>query len=368
MISDMSKSTKQFQAWIDKVCEANESVVKSFNALNTFGLISVTIFIILITAMLGVNKLVLFTYVLPLLGFGIAYYLNSKKLFGHGLFIVYCVSLIHGSIVVISYDYQFLELIYILIAIIPLLPFDNLNSLRIMYLLGFLSFNLFGFHFKNYSFFEIFSWPKSILIYFLLMNTVLIVLFQFFIGYKKNSLKYRLAIKNKNKEIEEQNELIKLNTKMLILSEKEKHNLELAGKQKDVEVLHINNHLKISMKNDLIKELQKVKKNEANIGNGIQSIILKLKHQIEEEKKIDLIQNNIDVVGSDFNDRIKQQFPDVTKSEIELLVYIKLKLSNKQIAIQNNTSPNSINVALHRLKTKCQFETTNELKEFVEAF
>lgn len=47
---------------------------------------------------------------------------------------------------------------------------------------------------------------------------------------------------------------------------------------------------------------------------------------------------------------------------------LKLKMSNKQIAIHKNTSPNTINVALHRLRAKCHFETTTELKDFIEGF
>ena len=74
-----------------------------------------------------------------------------------------------------------------------------------------------------------------------------------------------------------------------------------------------------------------------------------------------------DIITSDFHIRIKQHFPDLGRSEIELLS-IKLKLSNKQIAIQRNTSPNTINVALHRLKLKCNFDSTNDLKEYIVEF
>ncbi len=171
-----------------------------------------------------------------------------------------------------------------------------------------------------------------------------------------------------NKEIQDQNDLIKLNTKMILKLENDNHEIELDCKKKDLEVLNINNQLKIKMKEDLIKELKTLKRNKSDIDTGIQSVILKLKRQIDEETKIDLLHANIDVVGSDFNERIKQQFSDLTKSELELLAYIKLKLSNKQIAIQKNTSPNTINVALHRLKSKCNFDTSSALRSHIEGF
>ena len=185
--------------------------------------------------------------------------------------------------------------------------------------------------------------------------------------------KSKIEVKNKellnlNTEIQGQNDLIQLNTKMIIKFEHERVEMELACKQKDVELLHMNNQLKIKMKDDLIKELQTLKKKKSDIVHGLQSIINKLKYQIDEETKIDLLQNNLEIVGSDFNERIKQQFPDLSKSEIELLSFIKLRLSNKQIAIQRDTSPNTINVALHRLKTKCNFDSTNDLKNYVEGF
>jgi len=33
-----------------------------------------------------------------------------------------------------------------------------------------------------------------------------------------------------------------------------------------------------------------------------------------------------------------------------------------------NESPNSINVALHRLKQKCKFESTIDFKKYIEGF
>ncbi len=344
----------------------DEGVAPTFNKLNTVAFIGVILYVVCINFILGFNRIVVITAIVPFIGFILGYYLNYKKLYGLGLLIVAVVSFFHESIVVYSYDVQYLEIAYLFIVIIPVFPLDNLNLLRILYITGYIGFLLFGFHFNNYNLIEIIQWPKSILIYFILMNTVFIVLYQFLISYKKTGLKNRLEILSKNNEIQEQNDLLQLNTKMIIQFEHEKHALELSNKQKDLELLNINNQLKIKMKDDLIKDLQIIKKSKSDTGSGIQSIINKLKHQIEEESKIDLLQKNVDEVGSDFNNRIKQQFPDLSVSEIELLSFIKLKLNNKQIAIQRNTSPNTINVALHRLRQKCNFETTMDLKSFIE--
>lgn len=310
----------------------------------------------------------MFTAIIPIAGFILSYYLNNKNLHGEGLLIVVALSWCHVSLVVSAYDAQFLEVLYLFIAFVPLFPFDNLKLIKLSYLLSYLAFIFVGFHLKKYNLFEIIQWPVSVRIYFVLMNLVFIILFQFLLAYKKRILEFRSSIINKNKEIQEQNELIKLNTKMIIKFKNEKHDLELTNKQKDVEILHINNQQKIKMKNSLIKDLMKLKKNKADYETGIQLIISKLKHQADEESKLNLLQNNLDIVGADFNLRIKQKFPILSKTDIELLSLLKLKLNNKQIAIQRNTSPNTINVAFHRLKQKCNFDSTNDLKRFIEEF
>ena len=364
----MKKSFKQLGHQINSACVIDEGVSPVFNKLNTIAFIGVILYITFVNVTLGFSKIVVLTAIAPLIVFLLGYYMNYKKYYGLGLLIVEIVSLFHASIVVYSYDAQYLEIMYLFIAIIPLFPIDNLKLLRILYLLSYLCFLIFGFHLKQYNLFEIAQWPVSILIYFVLMNAVFIVLYQFLIAYKKNSLKSRYEILSKNKEIQDQNDLIQLNTKLMIKFEHEKHEMELANKQKDMELLNLNNQLKIKMKNDLIKDLQKLKKSKNDNDVSIQSIINKLKHQIDEESKIDLLHNNINEVGSDFNERLKKHFHELSGSEIELLSFIKLKLSNKQIAIQKNTSPNTINVAFHRLKQKCNFETTNDLRSFIEEF
>jgi tetratricopeptide (TPR) repeat protein len=199
---------------------------------------------------------------------------------------------------------------------------------------------------------------------FILMFILALVVLRSFLQKRKAN---RILATQKN-EIENQNKLIKLNTKIIIKHEHDKHELELANKQKDMELLNINNQLKIKMKNGLIKDLTNIKKSESDIEKGIQKIINKLKRQVDEESKIDLIQKNVDEIGSDFINRLKQQFPDLSGLEIELLSFVKLKLSNKQIATQRNANPNAVNVALHRLKQKYNFESTNDLKKFIEEF
>lgn len=80
------------------------------------------------------------------------------------------------------------------------------------------------------------------------------------------------------------------------------------------------------------------------------------------------MQNSIDIVGSEFNIKIKERFPEHSKSEIELISLIKLKLSYKQIAVHKNTSQNTNNAAFQRLRNNSGFESMNEFGSFIEGF
>ncbi|MCT4645262.1 MAG: LuxR C-terminal-related transcriptional regulator, partial [Carboxylicivirga sp.] len=67
----------------------------------------------------------------------------------------------------------------------------------------------------------------------------------------------------------------------------------------------------------------------------------------------------IDQVNSEFEEKLKERFPKLTKSEIEILGYIKLKLSTKEIANTRKVSPTTVKVTKHRINKKLAEEGTS---------
>ncbi|MCT4643989.1 MAG: hypothetical protein N4A74_03305, partial [Carboxylicivirga sp.] len=117
--------------------------------------------------------------------------------------------------------------------------------------------------------------------------------------------------------------------------QKEKDYLEfsLTHKKNDLSRVIIDNRLRQSFKAEILEKLKHIyKSQDETIKTQLGSFIADLNIQFDADKKRGQLQENIDQVNSEFEEKLKERFPKLTKSEIEILGYIKLKLSTKEIA------------------------------------
>ncbi len=73
-------------------------------------------------------------------------------------------------------------------------------------------------------------------------------------------------------------------------------------------------------------------------------------------------------VNSSFFQRLKNQFPDLTQSDLKLCALISLNLSMKEMAELMGISPESVKMARHRLRKKLNLVTEENLTEFLASF
>ncbi|MCG8696408.1 MAG: LuxR C-terminal-related transcriptional regulator, partial [Bacteroidales bacterium] len=141
--------------------------------------------------------------------------------------------------------------------------------------------------------------------------------------------------------------------------QKEKDYLEysLTHKKNDLSQVIIDNRLRQSFKAELLEKLKLIyKNNDNNIKSQLGSFIADLNIQFDADEKRSQLQENIDKVNSEFEEKLKERFPQLTKSEIEILGYIKLKLTTKEIANIRKVSPNTVKVTKHRINKKLEKE------------
>ncbi len=144
--------------------------------------------------------------------------------------------------------------------------------------------------------------------------------------------------------------------------QKEKDYLEfsLTHKKNDLSKVIIDNRLRHSFKADLLEKLKLIyKSNDEAIKSRLASFIADLNIQFDADDKRSQLQENIDKVNSEFEEKIKERFPNLTKSEIEVLGYIKLKLSTKEIANIRKVSTTTVKVTKHRINKKLAEEGTS---------
>ncbi len=94
---------------------------------------------------------------------------------------------------------------------------------------------------------------------------------------------------------------------------------------------------------------------------------LEILGQANIDKELSVISNNIESLNREFYVKLKSKFPNLSKTELKLCGYIKLNMSNLQIAQAQNVEPSSIKVSRYRLKKKMGLTSDQNLEHFIQS-
>ena len=173
-----------------------------------------------------------------------------------------------------------------------------------------------------------------------------------------------------NKELASHNQHLEAEvarrTQELIEVEKKNYELELDKKGRDVAMLSANNMVQSQQQQNLIEELKKIGSTEQDIKRNIKTIISRLKNQYASGEKLQVLQGDLDKINAGFYDRLKERYPQLSKSDIELCAYLKLQMSSKEIADLRRTTLNTVNVARYRLRKKLEISGQTDLVVFMQ--
>lgn len=201
----------------------------------------------------------------------------------------------------------------------------------------------------------------SLFIYFV-GTLLLFVCYQVLNNYLVSENRYRKDILEQKDKIEEQNEELIMQQESILTLEKEKNKKEIELKQKDLESLQETNRLKLKIRQNTIADLQAIKSGPSTM-KDIKAIILKLNQHIDSEMKIEKIQQDMEVVNSQFNEKLIIEYPQLTKTEREICSYIKLGLSSKEMAALRISNVNAIDVSKARIRKKMNINSSDELSK-----
>ena len=167
------------------------------------------------------------------------------------------------------------------------------------------------------------------------------------------------------------------NTNRLLTEEKVKTNeqekrllgIELENKKKDLADMAIS----LSQKQEWATELnQHLLIIESSKGNKRSRELIKLKDNVRSQiyvnKQTDLLRENIDALCTEYYEKLREEFPSLTKTEIKLCSFIRLKLSIAQIAHLQHIDTASVVVGRYRLKKKLGLGTDENLDKFLQSF
>ena len=160
----------------------------------------------------------------------------------------------------------------------------------------------------------------------------------------------RIRKNNQIKEAQLNKEIINLNS-------------EVSTKKEEVNQLLTETLIHLRTKEKLAEDLSKLSKEEEGV--SLRSIIADLKADKLEDSKIVILKQNIETLNYDFLKTLKNQHPNLTKTDIEVCSFIKIGLSRKEISNLRKTSIDAIKSTRFRLKKKLNLNRKDSLDEYI---
>nr|WP_299381087.1 hypothetical protein [Allomuricauda sp.] len=145
--------------------------------------------------------------------------------------------------------------------------------------------------------------------------------------------------------------------------------LRLENKKKDLTDMALSLHQKQQWAKELDDQMKIVKSERGyKRSRELKKLQVEISRNVYVDNKLKLIQQNMDVLSHAFFAKLKGQFPDLTKSENKLCSFIKLGLTNVQIAQLQNVAPSSVRISRYRLKKKLKLSPEESLDVFIQEF
>lgn len=118
---------------------------------------------------------------------------------------------------------------------------------------------------------------------------------------------------------------------------------------------------------ELKAELKKLKHiPEKERERKIKELTLSVQQNIQMQQDLETFQQSVNQNSKDFYDKLKINFPDLTKREVRLCALLRLDLSTKEIAALNNVSTRAVEMGRYRLRKKLNLDPKDNIIEFLQ--
>lgn len=134
-----------------------------------------------------------------------------------------------------------------------------------------------------------------------------------------------------------------------------------------VKQLEVDNKMRFHFKEELLNKIKTIKsKSTINDLKTYKSLIIDLQSQIDTEKRLDNFNDNSNEKNHQLGRVLSEQFPALTKTELEICDLITLNLSNKEIMNIRNSSLASVKSSRYRIRKKMNIPKGIEIGNFIK--
>jgi tetratricopeptide (TPR) repeat protein len=183
----------------------------------------------------------------------------------------------------------------------------------------------------------------------------------------RNDVKKKKELLQKKEElhkIKEQLAETELRNKQL---ESEQLQRELGHKKQDLTNFAIDITRKNEFSEELLEKLKDLKKgSEEERAAKVSELIVSATLHLQVNEELSDFQRNVEIVNSDFFNKLNESFPNLTQNDKSLCGLIRLNLSSKEIAALKNISARSVEMGRYRLRKKLGLQPEEAIHYFLD--
>ncbi len=122
-----------------------------------------------------------------------------------------------------------------------------------------------------------------------------------------------------------------------------------------------------SLLKDLTKSIEEIRcyKDSFQMKKALYKLKSHLEYKLDEDHCWETFESHFNLVQSDFYQRIKSQYTNLSITDLELCAYLRMEMCNKDIANQLNISVRGVETRRYRLKKKLQLAKNQNLVSFL---
>lgn len=207
---------------------------------------------------------------------------------------------------------------------------------------------------------------SGIMLFIFILSLLLIIMY--YLHKRKINKEQRVL---QYKFVKEQRELLREKTieneKRIIQLKNESLKTEVKLKSKQL----ANTAMALVKKNESIQDIKKeIIQHKSGFDNtySFRKLLKKLDDSIGHEDEWEIFEYNFNQVHEEFFNKLKAQFPELTHKDLKICAYIKMNLSNKEIAPLMNISVRGVETHRYRLKSKLNLEIDNTVTDYLRNF
>ena len=116
---------------------------------------------------------------------------------------------------------------------------------------------------------------------------------------------------------------------------------------------------------DELKEIKEAVRNDSS-RQKLRELLKKINFNLADEEHLQVFESNFERVHHEFFTELKTNFPDLSQKELRLCAFVRMNLTNKEIASILNISVRGVETARYRLRKRLSLDHEEDMAGFLD--